>query len=124
MILYGKEYGLFFSTRAYEVACEVCPGGDFARLSDVLTGTDKKSAVAATKKIVVAMSRAYWRRQMLESGIPVNQWTEPDVLTEELLDDISFAEWSDLQKEAFAAIGRDSETKVETEAEKKTGEPA
>ena len=112
-----KEYGFLFSVGAEQELARLCPGGDLARLGELLTRKDA-DAVGLVVELVCVLSRWHEKARALEEP-----GYEPRPLTAEELSLLPMAEFAALQNEAMLAMRRDAGQTVEAEPGKKQKAP-
>lgn len=120
MIIHGKERGFALTIGATIEIAEFCPNGDISRIGDAITKGGYARQMTNICKLIVALNRGYEERKAFEE---VGVGYVPDPLTEQEVRSLTTADLTDLQGEAMAAFGRDSETTVETKPQKKTAPP-
>lgn len=109
-----KDYDLLLTVKARRELRALCPEEDIKKLDEYLTGPDDFEHIT---QIILLLSRgyeeykAYWAAQE-------GQTYEKHPITEELLDNLSMEEHTELQKEAVEALRKGFGITVETEEPK------
>lgn len=116
MLIHGKERGFKLTIGASAKIAELCPGGDMAKLGDVLKVNDNMSKSLVTMaKIFSALNEGFEMAKKFEID-----GYEPDVLSVDEILSLSPSELAELQEKALDAFGADSATTVEVAPAKKT----
>ena len=115
MIIHGKEYKFLYTVRASIEIAQNLDGHSMSSISKVFNTGDQIKSMDLISRMAVAMNRAYLKAKAFEDG---TKFDEADVLTREIIDNLTFDLEQELENELMLAMSSGNKTEIETTPEK------
>jgi hypothetical protein len=111
MIIHGKEFKFLYTVRASIEISKNLDGHQISSISKIFQRGDQIKNMELIATMAIACNRAYVKAEAFENGTEFN---EADVITKELIEDLTMQEEAKLEDEILKCLTGDSKTEIET----------
>lgn len=111
MIIRGKEYKFLYTVRASIDIAKNLDGHNINAIGKIFQAGDQVKSMDLIISMAIACNKAYLKAESFENG---TEFDEKQVITRDLIEDLTMIEENELENEIIAAITAGTKTEVET----------